>query len=384
MSEYQYYEFQAVDRPQTPDEMAALRKLTSRAEITPNRLQNVYNWGDFRGDPLQLMQRYFDAFVYEANWGTHLLMLRFPQAMLDLAAVELYAEEGSLTVHRAGSNVVLEFRSEGDDGGSWIDDVDSEAWLPALIPLREDLAGADLRALYLSWLSRLAAGFLEDAEIEPPVPPGLGSLSPALKTLTRFLRVDDDLIAVGAERSQPLPPVTQDPAMMASWVRHLPEVEKDERLARLMTGEVSLVRAQLLGEFRRAHTPRQPTAAGSRTAEDLAESARARADARLRAEEARAAAERVRRQREQAAARKRYLDGVVGREPQLWREAEELIETKRPAAYDRAVALVEDLREVAERRGQDGSFTTRLAHLRQRYARRPALLERLDRAGLDR
>src|SRR5437763_12722651 len=69
MSEYQYYEFLALDRPLTQRQMAELRKLTTRAEITPNRLQNVYHWGDFKGDPLILMERYFDAHVYVANYG---------------------------------------------------------------------------------------------------------------------------------------------------------------------------------------------------------------------------------------------------------------------------------------------------------------------------
>ena len=82
MSEYQSYEFQAVDRPLTEAEMADLRALSSRAKITPSRFVNVYNFGDFRGDPLQLMQRYFDAFVYEANWGKRQLMFRLPSSLV--------------------------------------------------------------------------------------------------------------------------------------------------------------------------------------------------------------------------------------------------------------------------------------------------------------
>ena len=64
MSEDQYYEFHAVDRPLTREEMAELRALTSRATITPTGLVNVYHWGDFKGDPLRLMERYFDAFRF--------------------------------------------------------------------------------------------------------------------------------------------------------------------------------------------------------------------------------------------------------------------------------------------------------------------------------
>ena len=84
MSEYQHYEFQVVDRPLSPQQMAELRALSTRATITPTRFQNVYNWGDFGGNPTTLMERYFDAFVYFANWGTHQLMLRLPRGLLNL------------------------------------------------------------------------------------------------------------------------------------------------------------------------------------------------------------------------------------------------------------------------------------------------------------
>jgi hypothetical protein len=57
VSEYQYYEFQAVDRPLTKAEMAELRDLSTRATITPTRFVNVYNFGDFRGNPLEVMEQ---------------------------------------------------------------------------------------------------------------------------------------------------------------------------------------------------------------------------------------------------------------------------------------------------------------------------------------
>src|SRR5690242_14235931 len=80
MSEYQFYEFRAVDRPLTPEETASLRKLSSRAEITPTRLEVTYNYGDFRGNPHELMKQYFDAHVYVSNFGFLTFMLRLPRA----------------------------------------------------------------------------------------------------------------------------------------------------------------------------------------------------------------------------------------------------------------------------------------------------------------
>jgi len=37
MSEYQYYEFQTVDRPLTTKEQAEIKKLSSRVQLTPTR-----------------------------------------------------------------------------------------------------------------------------------------------------------------------------------------------------------------------------------------------------------------------------------------------------------------------------------------------------------
>ena len=47
--------------------MRDLRQISSRAEITPTRLANVYHYGNFRGDPSALMRDYFDVMVYVAN-----------------------------------------------------------------------------------------------------------------------------------------------------------------------------------------------------------------------------------------------------------------------------------------------------------------------------
>lgn len=51
MSEYQYYEFQAVDRPPSEKDRQALRALSTLARITATTFTNTYDWGDFKGDP---------------------------------------------------------------------------------------------------------------------------------------------------------------------------------------------------------------------------------------------------------------------------------------------------------------------------------------------
>ena len=55
MSSYQYYEFQAIDYPLNEAHKKTLRKISSRAEITSRKFSNHYHWGEFHGNPRQLM-----------------------------------------------------------------------------------------------------------------------------------------------------------------------------------------------------------------------------------------------------------------------------------------------------------------------------------------
>ena len=64
MSEYQYYEFQAIDNRLTDKEMAEISKLSSRVELSPSQAIFTYSFGDFRGVPEDLMEKYFDIMFY--------------------------------------------------------------------------------------------------------------------------------------------------------------------------------------------------------------------------------------------------------------------------------------------------------------------------------
>lgn len=186
MSEYQYYEFQALDRPLTEPEQAELRGLSRRVDLTPTRAVFTYAYGDFRGDPLAVLERHFDALLYVANWGSKRLAFRFPRAALDPERLNPYyygVEELELTT--TPEHVVLDINFHEEGGSDWIE---GEGLLATLAPLRHDILRGDFRALYLAWLrSAENAGPLDDNEdtdtdpdaddglLEPPVPAGLGS-----------------------------------------------------------------------------------------------------------------------------------------------------------------------------------------------------------------
>ncbi|MGI5135542.1 hypothetical protein [Streptomyces sp. CA-106110] len=67
MSEYQYYEFQALGRPLSHGEQDQLRAISTRARITATSFTNTYNWCDLSGDPRRMTERYFDAHLYVTN-----------------------------------------------------------------------------------------------------------------------------------------------------------------------------------------------------------------------------------------------------------------------------------------------------------------------------
>src|ERR1700754_3876801 len=116
MSEYQYYEFTAVDRPLTAREQGELRSLSTRAEITADSFINTYEWGNFKGDPRKMMERYFDAHLYLANWGTRELMLRLPKRVLDPAVAADYCVGDSAYAWTSDGNLIIGFNREDEDG----------------------------------------------------------------------------------------------------------------------------------------------------------------------------------------------------------------------------------------------------------------------------
>ncbi|MFG1914391.1 hypothetical protein [Micromonospora sp. NPDC048898] len=382
MSEYQYYEFVAVDRPLTGRERAELRSLSTRADITATSFVNTYEWGNFKGDPRTLMERYFDAHLYLANWGTRRLMLRLPNHVLDPATVAQYCQGYSASAWTAGKHVIIDLHDEDEDGtDEW--DLDGHGLLASMIPVRAGLAAGDLRLLYLAWLRCVQSEEIADDEPEPPVPAGLGTLDAPLTAVAEFLRIDSDLIAAAAAGSAPAAVGEPTSAHLRTWIVGLPARDKDAILTDLITGSDSHLRSRLLRRYREAHPTDMPTPAVARTAGELFATA-----ADLRAERERREAEqrdreRVRRERSAAAARQRHLDTLAVDHPAAWQRVDELIATKKPREYDSAVQLLVDLRDLSERDGDISSFRRRLAELRAVHARKPSLLERLNLAGLD-
>ncbi|MDB9542532.1 hypothetical protein PN472_05090 [Microcystis aeruginosa CS-1036] len=370
MSEYQYYEFQAIDRPLTQEERAAICELSSRVKPTATTASFNYSYGNFRGDPKQVLARYFDIMYYITNWGTQQLMFRFPTSLINREAIELYCIDNYISLSFAGDWAILDWEFSQEEGfNDWIE---GEGILSELIGLRQEILQQDYRGLYLAWLKAidLSEGYIDidKTQLEPPLPPGLGQLSAAQKAFTEIFELDEHLLNVACASSGKLTTISEQTWQQA--ISQLSASEREDFLLRLAKGEHNLS-----AKFKQKLSQLIPTSAASnqprRTIQELLEAA---------AEEGKKAEKR--RQQEAEAKRIEELQTLAKREAQVWQQVESLIQKAQSKSYDEAVKLLVKLRDLAEYQNRLPVFQERLNRIYEQYSNRSGLKRRLQEVGL--
>jgi hypothetical protein len=369
MSEYQYYEWQTIDRPLNAREQEDVNRLSSHMDtVTSTQAIVTYSWGDFKHDPKQVLLKYFDAFLYDSNFGVRELMFRLPKKFVDADLFAPYLIEDHILLEEHNAWFVLHIEIHDDaDFFEWIE---SENVLGQLAPLREQLLQGDTRLLYLAWLKVMSMDEEEwEDESEPPVPAGLKKLNASLQALAEFFEIDPHLISAAAESSKTAESnsdVDLEPA-----VAKLSRKESDAYLAQIARGEPGAVlslkkRLMALGG-QKSPAQSQPT----RTAGKLFE----------RADEIDEASKRKAREE---ARRKRIirLEELAGNEEVNWQHVEKLLQQKRGSTYDEATKLLVELRDMSIYKQREGKFGERLNIIREKYGKSVALIERFRRAGL--
>ena len=197
--------------------MAELRAISTRAEISPTRFWNEYQWGDLKADPAALLERYFDAHVYFTNWGAHRLMMRLPRARVDTRALKKYfVGRGNVGLKLHGEHVVIDLSHDSDEPE---DHERPQGSLAALSGLRAELMRGDLRCAYLAWLLAVQSEDVGDAMTEPPVPMGLSTLSAPQMAMVEFLTCPEHDESHGVGFAWPAKGVLQD--LVEEWQIHM-------------------------------------------------------------------------------------------------------------------------------------------------------------------
>lgn len=383
MSEYQRYEFMTVDRPLTQQQLSAVNRLSSHIEANSTHALIEYNWGDFKHDPINVLYKYFDGFLYWANWGTPQFALRFPHGALPDDLIKYYDFDEFVTFTQHPDYDILDIHfDEWEALDEWV-----EYDLGSMIGVREELMEGDLRPLYIAWLacqSTLEGGYYDEEEYSGeeededeegeddelrgvmPVPPGLGELTAAQQALAELLRLPEELLLAAAQYSSSIKPSANDD--FVAWIELLPQERRKDYLVRLVHNEPGLSR-KLVKELRQLGR--------GETNETLPEGKRV-TYATLLAESKGIKARRERERREQERqARLRHLQDLHEHLDTYWRQVEKEASRGNASGYDEAVRLLVDLRDVANHFKETQQFQARFRTWVQSHTRRPALLRRL-------
>jgi hypothetical protein len=246
MSEYQFYEFRAIDRPLNPKELAFVRNTSSRAEITPTSFVNEYNLSTYRGDPDKLMEQYYDLHVYYASTGTVKWMLRLPLGRIKPMAIEAYGVDDHIETWLTKTHLILSLtHTEANPAET----LEPRPWMNMLQQLRQDLLAGDYRLLYLAWLGAVAAEAVEEDQAVP-LPEGLAKLTPALSLFAKVFPIPAAMLKPVTQASTVQAEPTE--AELGSWIAELPVAIKDSLLLDICTGKRPTASADLLADFRRA------------------------------------------------------------------------------------------------------------------------------------
>jgi hypothetical protein len=377
MSEYQYYEFQAIDRPLSKRDCQALRSLSTRARITATSFTNSYEWGDFKGDPTALMECWFDLHLYLANWGSRRLMIRLPKRLVDRSLLDAFlGKVDCASLAGSGENLILDINRDEVEFEDWDD---GSGWLAALAPLRAEVLGGDQRVFYLLWLTAVEADVLEADEPEPM--PGIGPMSATLEAFAEFFGIDADLVQAAAERSAVATANVMSADAVRGIISALSEPDKTAMLSRLFDGDphVAVELRAMVRERMEDNTGAPPVVA--RTVGEIRARANAIGLSRKRAATEKRAAEHKRRAEEAEKARQARQLAIARRGESVWREVEAEIERRNTSGYDKAVGLLSDLQVIATERGTIEDFHRRLHTIHERHARKGKFIERLRVLG---
>ncbi len=374
MSEYQYYEFVAIDGPISDEGLRYARGCSSRAEVSRVRWKNTYHFGDFHGS-VDTLLKYYDAHFYIANWGTVRLGLAFPKGVITPEAILPFLRGGeryedTLTIKEIGNRCIV-WWERNEEGGCW--ETGGEGLTDELIGIREELLRGDYRALFLGWLADFDPDEWQDSKdgavMMPPIPAGLDQLTSALAALIKHFPVDRDALAAATRLSQTSTP---DRIPIATVLERLSVSEMRALLAQVAEGGG----AGVMTELNRLTYPRvqTPPSQAMRCVDFAAKTIETRKVRQKREAEA-AAAKRLR----ETELRKQHLASVLQRADAIWSGLDALMDQKIASAYDQVANQLQELRDAYGQAHDIGAFQQKLAEFRRRYSNRPAMLRRIEK-----
>jgi len=286
------------------------------------------------------MRRFFDAFVYTANWCCH-LALRFPHPVFRNAELKRFATKYALTIDESDAHWIVNWALNEGANYERFDIESGQGWMGRLMPLRDELLRGDLRPLYLGWLVDVTSGEVGDNVVEPEVPPGMSQLSAAQQALVEFLEIDPDLVAAAAAGSSAAAESDDDDSIEV-WLAGLSKNEMGAILELLLQGASQQAERQVKSAFlawQKESTESEASPTKQRKVTELRTLAKEAEKLRLGHE----AKKRARQEADQRKKREAYLKTLAADFDRCWSAIHPHAERGTASAYDEAKRAIVDL-----------------------------------------
>ena len=375
MSEYQCYQWKSVGKSLSPKQRGEVSELSSHISVRSDSAEVTYHWGDFKHDPVSVLERYFDLFLYEANWGTQRVVFRLDADTVEVEDLSVFAVGETITVTEKENGLLIEAWFEEN----WIDpsysyqvEYEETDWrLDGFEMIHRHLMQGDYRGLFLLWLKACELDPEEEADGMVTLPRGMGQLGDEHRVLADFVGVDGGVMKAAAERSDPLPGGNRQRESLDRYLNKLSPEKKEEYLQRLLAGDATAVQSALKRELRSlAKRPRRSRSGKSVSYGELADAA------------SRAAEREARRIKEEKEKRRReYLEELGRREDEIWDRVHELVAEKKTKAYDEAVQLLRALEDLWTTREDQEHFLNAVQLIADEFPRLTGFRGRLEVAG---
>ncbi|MBK1880246.1 hypothetical protein [Pelagicoccus mobilis] len=371
MSEYQCYQFDAINRALSTTQRKAVGKLSSHISVGHSSAVVEYHYSSFKHDPIKVLRQYFDLFTYESNWGTQRLAFRFDKAAINLETIATYEIGQSIQIIETDDQVIIDcYFEENWDTDARYDYYDDCPYTGSrFTDFYEELLEDDLRSLHILWLK--AAEAYDELENEPSIPAGLAQLDDTHLDLVNFIGLDHDLLYTAQSLSKPKRKRESSQSdELEALLPKLTAQEAQHLLRNLLKKNPQSARAELVTELRRKtkkqkRTEHHPLTATPPFSQLQKQAQSAKAERERLAELERQKQERL------------YFAKLQSNRALMWAKAAEFIERKKTKYYEYAIHTLNALKQLATHENNIETYYERANQLASNYPTLTGLQQRL-------
>lgn len=358
----------------------AVAALSSHIDVSQTSASVEYHYSDFKHDPIDVLERYFDVFTYIANWGDQRLAFRFDSDAVDVNQLRAFAQLDCITVEPKRDSIIFNcWFTENYVEYSFFDESDHfydghSVSTSAFTSFHTDIVEGDLRSIYLLWLRAVELGHV-DPSVSLEIPKGLNRLQEVHTDLIHFIGLSRSLLEACCRHSGNLSKKPKTDLRLKKYLSKLTREERDSFLECLLAENPITVRSRLrkkLSNF-----------APQRKAIPDSKSVRTMSAAQLISE-----ADEIRRQKEEAIQQSKeerkqdYLKVLGENEDRMWEAVPKMIEEKKTKSYMNAALTLQALKYLAENRSSIKDYFARAEAIVSRYPKLTGMRSRMEDVGL--